>query len=110
MLVVDDMSRYMWAVLLANKSDVEDSFRKLHAGVENKAGRKIKAFKTDRGGEFTMNSFLEFCSELGIKRHLTVSYSPQQNGVVERRNQSVHAMARSMMKAKAVPTRLCGRP
>jgi hypothetical protein len=50
MLVVDDMSRYMWAVLLANKSDAEDAFRKLCAGVENEAGRKIKAFRTDRGG------------------------------------------------------------
>jgi hypothetical protein len=109
MLVVDDMSRYMWAVLLANKSDAEDAFRKLCAGVENEAGRKIKAFRTDRGGgEFTSNSFLEFCSERGIKRHLTAPYSPQQNGVVERRNQSVLAMARSMMKAKAVPARLWG--
>jgi hypothetical protein len=50
MLVIDDMSRYMWAVLLANKSDAEDAFRKLCAGVENEAGRKIKAFRTDRGG------------------------------------------------------------
>jgi hypothetical protein len=50
MLVVDDMSRYMWAVLLANKSDAEDAFRKLCAGVEVESRRKIKAFRTDRGG------------------------------------------------------------
>jgi hypothetical protein len=50
MLVVDDMSRYMWDVLLANKSDAEDTFRKLHTGVENEAKRKIKAFRTNRGG------------------------------------------------------------
>jgi transposase InsO family protein len=108
MLVVDDMSRYMWAVLLANKFDAEDAFRKLCAGVENEAGRKTKAFRTDRRGEFTSNSFLEFCSERGIKRHLTAPYSPQRNGVVERRNQPVLAMARSMMKAKAVHARLWG--
>jgi hypothetical protein len=50
MLVVDDMSRYMWVVLLTNKSDGEDAFRKLRAGVENEAGWKIMAFRTDRGG------------------------------------------------------------
>jgi hypothetical protein len=60
------------------------------------------------GGEFTSNSFLEFCSERGIKRHLTAPYNPQQSGVVERHNQSVLAMARSMLKAKAVPARLWG--
>jgi hypothetical protein len=47
MLVVDDMSRYMWAVLLTNKSDVEDTFKKLRASVENEAKWKIKAFRTD---------------------------------------------------------------
>jgi hypothetical protein len=50
MLIVDDMSRYMWVVLLTNKSDAEDAFRKLRAGIENEAGQKIKAFRTDRGG------------------------------------------------------------
>ena len=47
--------------------------------------------------------FLEYCSERGIKRHLTAPYSPQQNGVVERRNQTMLAMTRSMVKAKVVP-------
>lgn len=65
-------------------------------------------FRTDRGGEFVSTSFLEYCSERGIKRHLTAQYSPQQNGVVERRNQSVLAMARSMMKAKNVSAWLWG--
>jgi transposase InsO family protein len=106
MLVVDDMSRYMWVVVLTNKSDAEDAFRKLRVGIENEAGWKIKAFRTDRGGEFTSNSFLKFCFEHGIKHHLTAPYSPQQNGMVERRNQSALAMAWSMMKAKAVPVRL----
>jgi hypothetical protein len=50
MLIVDDMSGYMWAVLLTNNSDVEDVFRKLHAGIENEAGWKIKAFRIDREG------------------------------------------------------------
>jgi hypothetical protein len=50
MLVVDDMSRYMWVVVLTNKSDAEDAFRKLRVGIENEAGWKIKAFRTDRGG------------------------------------------------------------
>lgn len=99
MLVVNDMSRYTWVVLLANKSDTEDAFKKLHASVESKARWKIKTFYTDRGGEFTSMIFLEYCSKRGIKRHLTTPYNPQQNVMVERWNRSMLVMACSMMKA-----------
>lgn len=47
-----------------------------------------------------MAHFQEYCAELGVRRELTAPYSPQQNGVVERRNQSVVGTARSMLKAK----------
>jgi len=45
-----------------------------------------------------------FCSEIGIKHYTTTPYSPQQNGVVERRNQTVVEMARCMMKSMSVPS------
>uniref|UniRef100_I1QKJ2 Integrase catalytic domain-containing protein n=1 Tax=Oryza glaberrima TaxID=4538 RepID=I1QKJ2_ORYGL len=44
----------------------------------------------------------------GIQRHLTAPYSPQQNGVVEHRNRSVMAMARSLLKGMLVPGRFLG--
>jgi hypothetical protein len=43
-------------------------------------------FRTDRGGEFTSIEFAEYYAEKGVRRQLTVAYSPQQNEVVERRN------------------------
>jgi transposase InsO family protein len=57
----------------------------------------------DRGGEFTARAFIEYCSKEGIQQHLTAPYTPEQNGIVERRNQTVMGMARSMLKAMAVP-------
>jgi transposase InsO family protein len=66
-------------------------------------GCKLKAFRSDRGGEFTSNEFKGFCELNGIKHYLTAPYSPQQNGVVERRNQTVVGMARSLLKSKSVP-------
>ena len=56
--------------------------------------------RTGRGGEFTSVEFTVYCVDQGVVRHHTAPYSPQQNGVVERRNQMVVSMARSMMKAK----------
>jgi hypothetical protein len=66
MLVVDDMSRYMWVVVLTNKSDVEDAFRKLRVGIENEAGWKIKAFRTDRGGGGSSPRILSSSSALSM--------------------------------------------
>jgi transposase InsO family protein len=65
--------------------------------------------RTDRGGEFTAVQFAEYCAGEGVERHLTAPYSPQQNGVVERRNQTIVGMARSMMKAKSMPPEFWGR-
>jgi transposase InsO family protein len=41
---------------------------------------------TDRGGKFTATQFRVYCAKLRIRRELTTPYTPQQNGVVDRRN------------------------
>ena len=68
----------------------------------------IGTLRTDRGGEFTSQIFQTFCDQHGIKCHLTAPYSPQQNGVVERRNRTLMEMTRSMMKHMSVPSYLWG--
>jgi hypothetical protein len=80
----------------------------VQAQVEAESGKKLKVLRTDRGGEFTSSSFIDYCNEVGVRRHLTAPYSPQQNGVVERRNQTVVGTARSMMKAAGMPGRFWG--
>jgi transposase InsO family protein len=59
--------------------------------------------RSDRGGEFTSKEFKKFCDENGIRRPLTIPYSPQQNGIVERKNRTILNMARSMLKSKNLP-------
>ena len=61
--------------------------------------------RTDRDGEFTSVELTAYCADQGVVRHHTTPYLPQQNGVVERWNQTVVGMARSIMKAKGMPTR-----
>jgi transposase InsO family protein len=61
--------------------------------------------RSDRGGEFLAVAFKEICEEAGIRRQLTAPFTPQQNGVVERRNRTVMEMARSIMKSMKVPGR-----
>jgi transposase InsO family protein len=68
------------------KDEVFSWFQEFRAQVENQTGKKIKVLRSDNGGEYTSNDFKDFCKEARIKRELKVSYNPQQNGVVERKN------------------------
>ncbi|WVZ94772.1 hypothetical protein U9M48_040631 [Paspalum notatum var. saurae] len=102
-LLVDDLSRYMWLILLSTKDQAITVFTAFQARAEAEAGRKLGTLRTDRGGEFTARTFIEHCAQEGVQRHYTAPYTPQQNGVVERRNQTVMGMARSMMKAMSMP-------
>ena len=94
---IDDYSRMCWIYLLRSKADVFFVFKKFKAMVELQSGYSLKRLRTDRGGEFTSNEFNEFCSSLGMERQLTVAYTPQQNGVAERKNRTVVEMARCML-------------
>ena len=62
--------------------------------------------RIDRGGEFTSNEFGEFCQSQVISRHLTAAYTPQQNGVAERKNRTIMNYVRSMLNEKQVPKAL----
>ncbi|KAJ0868674.1 putative RNA-directed DNA polymerase [Helianthus annuus] len=107
-LLVDDFSRYMWTFMLKLKSEAFETFKRFKVDVESDAGVKIKCFRTDRGGEFTSREFNKFCENEGIKRQLTAPYTPQQNGVVERRNRTILGTTRTMLKAKNVPAYMWG--
>lgn len=83
LLLVDDFSRLMWVYFLSTKDEAFESFKKFKMLVENGSEKRIKALRTDRGGEFCSSQFTNYCENAGIVRHFTAPYSPQQNGVVE---------------------------
>lgn len=107
-VLVDDHSRYMWTILLKDKGDAFQKFKNFKIMAEQEAKTSIKTLRTDRGGEFTSNEFQRFCEASGIQRHLTAPYTPQQNGVVERRNRTLLEMTRSILKHMNIPNYLWG--
>ena len=102
-LFIDDFSRMTWVYFLKEKSEVFGVFKKFKALAENQSGKRIKVLRSDRGKEYTSREFERFCEDEGIERQLTVAYSPQQNGVSERKNRTIMEMARSMLKEKGLP-------
>jgi hypothetical protein len=88
---------------LVEKSEAFVVFKHYKAKVEKEAEACIKALRTDRGGEFTSQDFTNFCGVNGIRRQLTAAYTPQQNGVAKRKNQTIMNMVRCMLSGKQVP-------
>jgi hypothetical protein len=102
LLLVDDATRYMWVVLLIAKSEASSAIKHIQAAAEKECGRKLRVLRTDNGGEFTAAEFTAYCADEGI----TVVYL--QNRVVERRNQTVVAMTRALLKQRRMPTEFWG--
>lgn len=100
---IDDFSRKTWVYFLVEKSEAFGTFKFFKSRVEKETGAFIRSLRTDRGGEFTSHEFTNFCHENGIHRQLTTAYSPQQNGVAERKNRTIMNMVRSMLSAKQIP-------
>jgi transposase InsO family protein len=103
--LVDDLSRYMWLVVMRTKDQAMSVFMAFQAWAEVEAGSKLGTLRTDRGSEFMAHTFIKYCTKEGIQQHLTSPYTLEQNGVIERRNHMVMGMAKSMLKAMAVPGR-----
>jgi transposase InsO family protein len=97
MLVIDDYSRLTWVAFLKEKAEAFEKFKIFKALTKNQTCKRLKEIRSDRGGEFMSSDFKEFCDKNGIKREYTIPGTPQQNGVVERKNRTMRQMARSMM-------------
>ena len=100
---IDDYSRKIWAYFLVGKSEAFSAFKLFKNHVEKEVELCINGLRTDRGGEFNSLEFTDYCNEHGIRRQLIAAYSPQQNGVTERKNQTIMNMVRSMLSKKKIP-------
>jgi transposase InsO family protein len=97
MLLVDDYTRMTVVFFLKNKSEAFENFKIYKEMVENEMDSRIKSLRSDNGVEFTSKEFMDYCNNHGIKRQFFVARTPQQNGVVERKNKIVQEMARTMI-------------
>ncbi|GJR63509.1 retrotransposon protein, putative, ty1-copia subclass [Tanacetum coccineum] len=99
----DDYSRYGYVYLLKHKHEVFETFKVFKNEVENQLGKTIKALRSDRGGEYISQEFKDYLKACGIVQQLTPPYTPQHNGVSERRNRTLLDMVRSMMNLTTLP-------
>ncbi|GJX40899.1 retrovirus-related pol polyprotein from transposon TNT 1-94, partial [Tanacetum coccineum] len=78
------------------KNEAIDKFILYKTEVENQLGKKIKVVRSDRVGEYVA-PFAELCAKHGIRHEFTAPYSPQQNGIAERKNRTLKEMVTAML-------------
>jgi transposase InsO family protein len=71
--------------------------------VEKEKGVSIKCLRSDGRGEYFSKEFSEYLKEHGIQRKYSCSYSPHQNGIVERKNRHIAKITRAMLNEKNLP-------
>jgi transposase InsO family protein len=103
LVVVDDFSRFTWVMFLAHKDEAFPSFTKLCRKVQNEKGFVISNIRTDHGRELENSLFEKYCDDHGIDHNFSAPHTPQQNGVVERKNRTLEEMARTMLCENSLP-------
>jgi transposase InsO family protein len=102
---IDEKSKFTWVTLLTSKDKVFEAFTNFQTYVFNQYSAKVKILRTDNGGEYTSQTFKSSLARHGIIHQTTCPYTPQQNGVAERKNRHLMEVARSMMFHNNVPKR-----
>nr|GEW48651.1 ribonuclease H-like domain-containing protein [Tanacetum cinerariifolium] len=88
---------------LATKDETSPILKAFITGLENQLSLKVKVIKSDNGTEFKNSDLNQFCELKGIKREFSVPRTPQQNGIVEKKNRTLIEAARTMLADLLLP-------
>ena len=83
-------------------------FKDYKALGEKQIGKQIKIFRSDNGGEFTSNDYIDFYKEVRIRKETTMPYNPEQNGLAKRKNRTIMEVVKSMLHDQKLPKFLWG--
>ena len=107
MTFIDDCTKYCYVYLLRSKDEALEKFKEYKLEVENQLDRTIKIVRSDRGGEYD-GPFDVFCKEHGIIHQTTAPYSPESNGVAERKNRTLKEMMNAMLQESGLAQNMWG--
>ena len=103
---MDDFTRYTWVMLLNDKAKAPKKMIHLCKQVEKDT--VIARIRSDHGREFENTKLATFCNDQGIHQEFFSPKTPQQNGIMERKNRVVQEMARVMLHNKKLPKSFWG--
>nr|GEV98855.1 Gag-Pol polyprotein [Tanacetum cinerariifolium] len=97
LVIVDDYCRFTWVKFLRSKDEAPDFIIKFLKMIQVRLKVLVRRIRTDNGTEFVNQTLRDYYEEVRISHETSVACSPQQNGVVERRNRTLIKAARTML-------------
>nr|GFA28752.1 hypothetical protein [Tanacetum cinerariifolium] len=97
LVIMDDHSRFTWVKFLRSKDETPIFIIKFLKMIQVRLNVPVRRIRTDNGTEFVNQTLRDYYEEVGISHEKSVARSPQQNGVVERRNRTLIEAARTML-------------
>ncbi|GJU19255.1 retrovirus-related pol polyprotein from transposon TNT 1-94 [Tanacetum coccineum] len=103
LVIVDDFSRYTWVYFLRSKDETPEIITKFITQAQLNYKVKVCKIRIDNGTEFKNATLKAHYEKLGIMQQFSIARTPQQNGVVERRNRTLVEAARTMLIFSKLP-------
>ncbi|GJS76198.1 retrovirus-related pol polyprotein from transposon TNT 1-94 [Tanacetum coccineum] len=103
LVIVDDYSRFTWVKFLRSKDETPEFVINFLKQIQVGLNKTVRYIRTDNGTEFVNQVMSEYYEGVGVFHQKSVLRTPQQNGVVERRNRTLVEAARTMMIFSKAP-------
>ncbi|GJT20348.1 retrovirus-related pol polyprotein from transposon TNT 1-94 [Tanacetum coccineum] len=103
LVIVDDYSRYTWTLFLRSKDETPEVLKDFLTMIQRNLQAQVITVRTDRGTEFLNKTLHAYFKEEGIEHQTSTPRTPEQNGIVERRNRTLVEAARTMLSASKLP-------
>jgi transposase InsO family protein len=97
LVIIYDYSYFTWVFFLQDKSETQEVLKKFLRRAQNEFDVKVKKIRSDNNTKFKNTQVEDFLYEEGIKYEISAPYTPEQNGVAERKNRTPIEMARTML-------------
>jgi transposase InsO family protein len=97
LVIVDEYSRFTWVFFLHDKSETQEVLKKFLKRPQIEIDVKVNKIRSDNGSEFKNTQVEDYVDQEGIKHEFLAPYTPQQNGVAERKNRTLIKSARTML-------------
>ena len=108
LICTDDYSRFTWLFLLKHKSEVTDCIKNLCKLIPTQFGVPVQGLRTDNAKDFLNNNLSSFLASVGIRHETSCPYTPQQNGLAERKIGDIVDKAQTLLIHAHTPMNLWG--
>ena len=105
---IDDYSRCTWLFLMKTRTELFSIFQNFHFEIRTQFNTSIRILRSDNAKKYFSMTFSSFMSSHEILHQSSCAYTPQQNGVVERKNRHLVETARTLLLHHKVPQHFWG--